>query len=72
MRHRISFLFRIVIYRWKHGENGIISGDMTSSVRIGNKGRDILLLGEEPTQGINDTTLTAKDIYPNNFTQPNN
>ena len=45
---------------------------MTSSVRIGNKGKDILLLGEEPTQGINDTTLTAKDIYPNNFTQPNN
>ena len=45
---------------------------MTSSVRIGNKGKDILLLGEEPTQGINDITLTAKDIYPNNFTQPNN
>ena len=45
---------------------------MTSSVRIGNKGKDILLLGEEPTQGIDDTMLTAEDIYPNNLTQPNN
>ena len=45
---------------------------MTSSVCIGNKGKDILLLGEEPTQGIDDTMLTAENIYPNNLTQPNN
>ena len=45
--------------------------DMISSVQIDNKGKDILILGEEPTQGLDDTTLKAKAIYPINFTQPN-
>ena len=43
---------------------------MSSSVHIDNKGKDILILGEEPTQGLNWTTLTAEAIYPINFTQP--
>ena len=30
----------------------------------------ILILGEGPTQGLDDTTLTAKAKYPMNFTQP--
>ena len=54
------------------GKNVIIFGaDMSSSVHIENKGKDILLLGEGLTQGLDDTTLTAEARYPVNFTQPN-
>ena len=54
------------------GKNDIIFGaDMSSSVHVDNKGKDILILGEGPTKGLDDTTLTAKAIYPINFTQPN-
>ena len=35
------------------------------------KNKDILLLGEGPTQGLDDTTLTAEARYPINFTQSN-
>ena len=44
---------------------------MSSSVHIDNKGKDILILGEGPTQGLDGTTSTAESIYPINFTQPN-
>ena len=54
------------------GRNVIIFGaDMNSSVHIDNKGRDMLILGEGPTQGLDGTTLTAEAIYPINFTQTN-
>ena len=54
------------------GKNVIISGpDMSSSVHIDNKGKDILILREGLTQGLDDTTLTAEAKYPINFTQPN-
>ena len=54
------------------GKNVIIFGaDMSSSAHIDNKGKYILILGVEPTQGLDDTTLTAEAIYPINFTQPN-
>ena len=54
------------------GKNDIIFGaGMSSSVHVDNKGKDILILGEGPTKGLDDTTLTAKAIYPINFTQPN-
>ena len=43
---------------------------MSSSVHVDNKGKDILILGEGPTQRL-DTTLTAKAKYPTNFTQSN-
>ena len=42
---------------------------MSSSVHVDNKGKDILILGEGPTQGFNDTILTAEAKYPINFTQ---
>ena len=42
---------------------------MSSSVHIDNTGKDILILGEEPTQRLDDVTLTAEAIYPINFTQ---
>ena len=37
--------------------------DMSSSVHIDNKNKDILILGEGPTQGLYDTTLTAEAKY---------
>ena len=50
----------------------IISGaDMSSSVHIDNKNKDILIFGEVPTQGLDDTTLTAEAINPINFAKPN-
>ena len=54
------------------GKNVIIFGaDMSLSLHIDNKNKDILILVEGPTQGLDDTTLTAQAIYPINFTQPN-
>ena len=52
------------------GKNVIIFGaDMKSSVRVDNKGKDTLILGQGPTQGLDDTTSTAGAKYPINFTQ---
>ena len=42
---------------------------MNSSVHVDNKGKDILITGEGPTQGLTDTTLTAEAKYPINSTQ---
>ena len=42
---------------------------MSSSVDIDNKNKDILILGDGPTQGLDDKTLTAEAKYPVNFTQ---
>ena len=54
------------------GKNAIIFGaDMSSSVHIDKKNKDTLIYGKPPTQGLDDTTLTAENIYPINFTQPN-
>ena len=36
---------------------------MNSSVHIKNKNKDIIILGEGRTQGLDDTTLTAKVKY---------
>ena len=41
---------------------------MSSSVHVDNKERDILILGEGPTQGFDDTGLTAEKRYSINFT----
>ena len=44
--------------------NCIIFGvDMSSSVHVDNKKKDILLPGEGPTQGLDGTTLTAEKKY---------
>ena len=54
------------------GKNVITFGvDMSSSVHIDNKGKDILILGKGPTQGLNDTAVTAESRYSINFTRPN-
>ena len=43
---------------------------MSSSVHIDNKNKDILILGEGPTQRLDDTILTTEAKYPIDFTQP--
>ena len=54
------------------GKNVIIfEVDMSSSVHIDNKNKDILILGKGPTQGLDDTTLTAEAPYSINFSRPN-
>ena len=45
------------------GQNVIIFGaDMSSSVHVDNKKKDILILGKDPTQGL-EYTLTAEKMY---------
>ena len=44
---------------------------MSSSGHNDNKGKDILTLDKGPTQGLNDTTLTAKAQYFINFSRSN-
>ena len=49
------------------GKNVMIFGvDMSSSVHVGNNGKDILIVGEGPTQGLDNTTLTAEAKSPIN------
>ena len=48
----------------------IFGADMSSSVHIDNKSKDILILSERHTQGLDYTTLTAEAKYLINFTQP--
>ena len=43
------------------GQNVIIFGvDMSSSIHIDNKGKDILVLGVGPTQGLGENSITAE------------
>ena len=52
------------------GKNVIIFGvDMSISVRMDNKGKDILTLGKVLTQGLNHT-LTAETQYSITFKRP--
>ena len=41
---------------------------MSSPMHVDDKGKDILIIGEGPTQGLDDTTLTAEAKYLINFT----
>ena len=53
---------------WKHGKKShYFLTDMSSSVHVNNKNKDILTLGKGPTQGLDDTTLAAEAKYPINF-----
>ena len=42
---------------------------MSSSMHIDNRKKDILILGEGPTQGLDNTILTAETKYPTNYSQ---
>ena len=51
------------------GQNVIIFGvDMSSSTKIDNRKKDILILGKGPTQGL-EHTLSAEKMYSINFTE---
>ena len=53
------------------GKNVIIFGvDTSSSSKIDNRKKDILILGKGPTQGLEDT-LSAEKLYSINFTKKN-
>ena len=53
------------------GKNTIIFGaDMSSSMHVDNKKKDILVFDEGPTQILHDTTMTVEAKYPINFTAP--
>ena len=41
---------------------------MSSFVHVDNKGKDILILGKVPTQGLGEHSLTAEKMYSVNFT----
>ena len=54
------------------GRNIIIFGvDVSSSTKIDNKYKDILILGKGPTQGLGKHSLSAEKMYSINFTKPN-
>ena len=54
------------------GRKCIIFGvDMSSSVNVDNKKKDIVILGEGPTQWLDGTTLTSEKKYSINFTENN-
>ena len=42
---------------------------MSSLVHANNENKDILVLGEGPTQGLNDNTISAEAKYSINFAQ---
>ena len=70
-RYGIGFdsrsLFLFPNFNW--GQNVIIFGvDNSSSVHIDNKKKYILVLGKGPTQGVDDTTVTAAE-YSINFSR---
>ena len=51
--------------------NVIIFGvDISSSLHIDNKKKDILTLGIDPMQGLDDNTLTTEAKYSINFQDP--
>ena len=43
---------------------------MSSSVHVDNKEKVVLILGEGPTQGLDNTALIEEGKYLINFTQP--
>ena len=63
-----SSLFSIPNFDW--GKNVIIFGvDMSSSVHIDNKNKNILIFGKGPIQGLDNTTLTAEAEYSINVSR---
>ena len=44
---------------------------MNSSIHVDNKGKDILILGKGPTQGLGEHSLTAEKMYSINLSKDN-
>ena len=54
------------------GKNVIILGaDMSSSVHANNRTKNILVLGKDFIQGLDNTTIYAEKLYSINFTKTN-
>ena len=54
------------------GRNVITFGiDMSSSTKIVNKGKDILILGLGPTFGLGEKALSVEEMFSINFTKAN-
>ena len=49
----------------------IFGVDISSSLQVDNKKKEVLIFGEGPTQGLDDTKLTAEKKYSINFTENN-
>ena len=49
----------------------IFGVNMDSSTNLDNKGKDILILGKGPTQGLGEHSLSAEKMYSVNFTKVN-
>ena len=61
---------RIKKFDW--GKNTTMFGvDNSSLAHNDNKKKDILVLGEGPTQGLDDTTITTETEYSFTFTRLN-
>ena len=61
---------QVFISRWLICKNIIIFGvDMNSSPHIDNKGKDILILGKEPTHRLCENPLAAEKMYSTNFSR---
>ena len=58
-------------FLWTDGSMGknviIFEVDNNSSVDIDGRNKNLLVLGEEPTQDLDNATITAEAIYPINF-----
>ena len=55
-----------------NGRNVLIFGaDMSFSIHRTNRANHIYIMGDGPTQGINDTTIYSEKKYFRNFTEPN-
>ena len=54
------------------GRSIIFRADMSSSVHANNKTRNILVLGKDFIQGIDNTTIYAEKLYSINFSENNN
>ena len=55
-----------------NGRNVLIFGeDMSFSIHRTNRANHIYIMGDGPTQGINDTTIFSEKKYFRNFTEPN-
>ena len=63
--------------KFSFGSNGfsknvvIFGADMSSSIDANNKKSNILVLGKDFTQGLNNTTINAEKLYSINFTENN-
>ena len=66
---RFDFLSELIFTDGSMGKNVITFGsDMSSSVHVDNKNKDILTLDERLARRLDDTTLKAEAKYPINFT----